>query len=146
MRSAYRLRQVVNALNFSTLSGLVLAKFLGAQLRRGPDGLVLATSGRRQLPYIGAITIGNVIVLPGAGPWSAELMAHETRHAGQWAACVIVFLPLYWLACAWSFARCGDHFSGNWFERDAGLHAGGYLERPPRTLWRGKKLNPPASG
>lgn len=131
MRTAYRVRQIVNALNLSTALGLLLAKREGARLEKGPDGLVLARDARGTFPKAGAVTVGNVVILrtDHAGP---ELLAHEARHASQWACCVLVFLPLYLLAVAWSYARTGDHFSRNVFERRAGLVDGGYVERPLR--------------
>ena len=131
MRPAYRARQVVNALNLSTLLGLAVARASGATLGRGPDGLVLATGARGSFPRADAFTVGNVVVLRTATP-STELLRHETAHATQWAWCVVLFLPLYLLAAGWSYARTGDHWSRNAFERRAGLAAGGYVERPLR--------------
>lgn len=131
MRPAYRARQVVNALNLSTLLGLAVAKASGATLARGEDGLVLATGARGSFPRADAFTVGNVVVLRTATP-SAELLRHESVHATQWACCVVLFLPLYLLAAGWSYARTGDHWSRNAFERRAGLADGGYVERPLR--------------
>ena len=131
MRPAYRARQVVNALNLSTPLGLAVAKASGATLRRGEDGLVLATGAQGSFPRADAFTVGNVVVLRTATP-RAELLRHESVHATQWACCVVLFLPLYLLAAAWSYARTGDHWSRNTFERGAGLADGGYVERPPR--------------
>jgi hypothetical protein len=49
---------------------------------------------------------------------------------------VLLFLPLYWLACLWSWVRCGDHWSRNVFERRAGLVDGGYVEQATRSVRR----------
>jgi hypothetical protein len=134
VHAAHRTRQVVNALNLSTLLGLALAKASGATLGRGPDGLVLATGVRRRLLSASAFTVGNVVIIAVDSP-SAELLRHEGRHASQWACCVVLFLPLYWLAAGWSYLRCGDHWSRNVFERRAGLLEGGYSEAPLRRVW-----------
>jgi len=134
MRPAYRVRQTMNALNLSTLLGLALAKASGAVLTSGRDGLVLALGARGRFPDARAFTVGNVVILR-VDP-EDELLRHEAHHATQWAWCVIVFLPLYLLAVAWSYLRTGDHWSRNWFERRAGLAIGGYVENPPRPLWR----------
>ena len=135
MSAAYRVRQVVNVLNLSTLLGLLVAKASGAALSRGADGIVLATGARGSFPRASAFTVGNVVILRTTSP-SAELLRHESRHATQWACCVVLFLPLYWLAALWSYARTGDHYSRNTFERRAGLTDGGYHEHAPRPLRR----------
>jgi len=134
VRPAYRLRQVVNVLNLSTLLGLALAMASGATLSRGRDGIVLALGARGRFPDARAFTVGNVVLLR-VEP-DDDLLRHESHHATQWAWCVVVFLPLYLLAAAWSYARAGDHWSRNWFERRAGLESGGYIENAPRPLWR----------
>jgi hypothetical protein len=133
MRPAYRARQIVNVLNLSTLLGLGLARASGATLGRGPDGLVLATRPRRRLLRASAFTVGNVVLVAVDSP-GEELLRHEARHATQWACCVVLFLPLYWLASGWSYLRCGDHWSRNVFEQRAGLADGGYVENPVRHL------------
>ena len=135
MRPAYRMRQIMNALNVSTLLGLGLAKASGAALTSGRDGLVLALGARGRFPDARAFTVGNVVILRTPSP-SVELLRHESRHATQWACCVVLFLPLYWLAALWSYARTGDHYSRNTFERRAGLTDGGYHEHAPRPLRR----------
>ena len=135
MRPAYRVRQVVNALNLSTLLGLAVAKARGATLTRGEDGVVVALGGHGSFPKADAFTIGNVTIVQVPDP-SPHLLAHEARHSTQWACCVVLFLPLYLGAAAWSWARCGDHWSRNAFERRAGLADGGYVEHPTRTRRR----------
>ena len=126
MRASHRARQVVNALNVSTLAGLLVARALHARLEPGPDGLVLARDARGRFPSADAFTIGNVVVLRKADPGDA-LLRHEGRHASQWACCVVLFLPLYLLAAGWSQLRTGNHWSRNWFEHRADLVDGGYV-------------------
>jgi hypothetical protein len=134
VRPAYRVRQVMNALNLSTLLGLALAKASGATLVTGRDGLVLALGSSGRFPDARAFTVGNVIVLR-VEP-DDDLLRHESHHSTQWAWCVVLFLPLYLLAVAWSYLRTGDHWSRNVFERRAGLTIGGYVENAPRPLLR----------
>lgn len=131
----HSLRRLVNAVNLSTLAGLLLATSEGARLEKGPDGLVLARGATGSFPRGRAYTVGNVVILRTPEP-TPELLAHEARHATQWAWCVVLFLPLYLVAVAWSWAMTGDHFSRNWFERRAGLDDGGYVERPTRLRRR----------
>jgi hypothetical protein len=136
VRPAYRARQVANALNTSTLLGLLTAKLGRARLTSGPAGLVLAYGYRLRVPPAPAFTIGNVVVLRG-GPEVLErrptLLVHEARHSSQYAVLLgpLMLLP-YVLAAAWSWMRTGDPASRNVFERAAGLSDGGYRERPLR--------------
>ena len=134
MSPAHRVRQVMNAVNLSTLVGLAIATLLRATLTSTRDGLVLALGAHGTFPDARAFTIGNVILLR-VDPDEA-LILHESRHATQWAWCVILFLPLYLLAMAWSYLATGDHWSRNWFERHAGLVDGGYVENDVRPVWR----------
>jgi hypothetical protein len=136
MRAALRVRQVVNAVNLSTVLGLGLATIAGARLASGPDGLVLATSARRRLLRASAYTVGNVVITTRS-TLDEQLLAHESRHATQWAWCLVLFLPLYGIAVLWSWALTGDHWSRNWFERRAGLADGHYVERALR--WRRRR-------
>lgn len=135
MRTAYRVRQIVNALNGSTLLGLAVAKSYRGRLEKGPDGLVVARGVGGSFPRADAFTVGNVVLLRTASP-SPTLLLHEGRHATQWACCIVLFLPLYLAAVAWSYARTGDHYSRNVFERRAGLIDGGYVEHPLRRSRR----------
>jgi hypothetical protein len=135
----HKLRRLVNAVNLSTLAGLLLAKSEGARLEKGPDGLVLARGATGSFPRGRAYTVGNVVIIRTGEP-TAELLTHEARHATQWAWCVLFFLPLYLLAVAWSYAVCGDHWSRNVFERRAGLADGGYAENPTRRARRRQAL------
>ena len=130
MTSGQRLRQLANVLNASTPLGLLLAACAGTRVHRGPRGLILATGYRWRLPFAAAFTVGNV-VLYRAGPAEAlgnpVLLGHEERHSTQYAWCLgVPFLPLYFLAAAWSVLRTGNPGLANPFERHAGLQAGGY--------------------
>lgn len=150
MRFGVRLRQVVNVLNTSTLFGVAIAKLGRARVRRGPDGLLIAAGYRLPIPPNPAFTVGNVVVVRDEDRLVRRptLLAHEARHATQYAWCVgpVMWIP-YALASAWSWLRTGDPASRNWFELRAGLVEGGYLEKPVRPLLRrrggGSSFSPP---
>jgi hypothetical protein len=132
VEARWRLRQVVNVVNLSTPLGLLLALAGRGTLGRGPDGLLLAHAVR--LPARApAFTVGNVVLLrldDAALARRPRLLAHEARHATQYACCVgPLMLPLYGLAAAWSWLRCRDPSSYNVFEVRAGLEDGGYANR-----------------
>jgi len=138
MRPAYRLRQLVNAANGTTLSGLGVARVGRAALSPGPDGLIIGTGYRHQFPTGGAFTMGNVVISRRARDrllGDSQLMLHESRHASQYAVVGPAYLPLYLLAVGWSYLRTGDHWSRNPFERHAGLADGHYIDRPLRPAW-----------
>jgi hypothetical protein len=129
VRPAYRLRQVVNLVNLSTPLGLLVAALGGASPGRGPHGLLVAGGYRLPVPPAPAFTVGNVVVVRRGLDLADRpgLLAHENRHATQYAWCVgPVMLPLYGLAAAWSWLRSGDFAAYNVFERLAGLEDGGY--------------------
>jgi len=133
VRFRVRLRQVANMVNLSTPLGLLVAALGRSTVSPGPDGLLLARGYRLRVPAAPAFTIGNVVLLridDATLTRRPHLLAHEARHATQYAWCVgPVMLPLYGLAAAWSWLRCGDPSSYNVFERFAGLADGGYPER-----------------
>ena len=136
MEARWRLRQVVNVINLSTLLGLALALAGRGRVRRGPDGLLLAHAVR--LPARApAFTVGNVVLLrldEAALARRPRLLVHEARHATQYACCVgLLMLPLYGLAAGWSWLRCRDASSYNVFEVRAGLADGGYSQRRRRS-------------
>jgi hypothetical protein len=130
-----RARQVVNAINLSTLLGLTVARIGGAHLARGPDGLVLGHGYRRGFPKAAAFTMGNVILTKHDDGYllaRPHLLHHESRHSDQWACWVgLPFLIAYVVAVGWSYLRTRTPALGNVFERRAGLVDGGYLPRPP---------------
>ena len=144
MRGAYRVRLVANLLNGSTAAGILVAVAGRARLAQARDGLVVALRYRLPVPPAPAFCLGNVIVtrldadaMRGAG----SLLAHEARHATQFACCGgVVMLPLYFLAAGLSWILTGDFAARNIFERRAGLAEGGYAERPLRP---GLRRRPP---
>ncbi len=122
-----------NRMNGSTLLGLAIARLGRCRVTRGERGMVLADHYRFGFPAGGAFTVGSVAIT--AGDWP-ELLAdrptlirHEERHSYQYARFGgLPFIPLYVGALAWSKLTTGDYWSRNWFERDAGLGIGGYVE------------------
>jgi hypothetical protein len=143
-----RLRAGWNLLNGSTLAGLGLAAAVGCSLSPGPYGLLLAHGYRPRLPKASAFTVGNVVLLRRSSAGLADnplLLGHESRHSTQYALCLgLPFLPLYAVAALWSLWRTGDPASRNFFERRAGLRAGGYIERTVRR-GPGRRRHPAAS-
>ncbi|MBO0827304.1 MAG: hypothetical protein J2P24_05930 [Streptosporangiales bacterium] len=136
MRSGARVRQVLNAVNLSTVAGLAVGRLGGARFTAGPDGLLLGSGYRLGFPVARAFTVGDAVIgterLGAGGP----LLRHEARHATQYAALGLLVPPLYALAAAWSWLLTGDWWSQNPFERLAGLADGAYTEHPVRPWWR----------
>jgi len=126
----WRVKQVVNLLNGSTVLGLAVAAAGRASYARGPRGLVLATGYRLPLPVASAFTVGNVVTTRHDATFLADrpaLLRHEERHTWQYVACLgLPMVPLYLLASAWSYLAGGDPATHNPFERLAGLADGGY--------------------
>lgn len=135
-----RLRQWWNAVNLSTPLGIAVARLSGSRLSRGPRGLLIAGGYRWKLPRARAFTVGNVVLFrspAGVAGSDPMLLAHEERHSSQYAACLgLPFLPLYFACAAWSLLRTGDPASRNFFERQAGFAAGGYVDRRTMHLLR----------
>jgi hypothetical protein len=134
MRPRLRVRQAVNLVNGSTLTGLGLAALGGAEIARSVDGLVTGTGYRLPVPPAPAFCLGNVIITrsegidPGSPVWR-----HEARHATQFAWCGgVVMVPAYLAAAGVSWVLTGDFGSRNVFERLAGLADGGYTDKPLR--------------
>lgn len=131
-----------NLVNLSTPLGLLVARIGHAEIRRGPRGLFLCEGYRLKFPIAGAFTIGNVITTPKT--WDAllarnpDLLRHEEGHTWQYLYCLgLPFYPIYGVAMAWSMVRTGDRAARNFFERQAGLTIGGYLDRPVRPMAEG---------
>jgi hypothetical protein len=139
-RSPRRLvRGLVTALNGTTGVGVLVALAGGARVRRGRGGLLIGEGYRRKVPAATCFTVGSVILTRRTADWllaeeRAELFAHESRHAGQYAVLGPLFWPAYWAACGYSYALTGSYGTRNPFERRAGLAAGGYAELPLRPL------------
>jgi len=138
VRAPLRIRQIMNAINLSTLLGLLVARVGHARVVRGPDGLLLARDYRLTVPRAPAFTVGNVILVRLTDEQLAgrpTLLQHEAGHSTQYAFCIgPLMLPLYFLAAGWSWLRCRDFAWHNPFERLAGLADGGY--RDPRPAGR----------
>src|SRR5260370_40312991 len=84
MRLGYRIRLVLNAVNGSTLLGLLVATIGRAQLSVGDNGLFLAERYRLPVPAAPAFTVGNGIVTKldrDAGAREDRLFAHAAPHA-----------------------------------------------------------------
>lgn len=132
LTAGQRARQLANLANGTTLLGLALARAAGTAVGNGPRGLVIAGGYRWRLPHSGAFTVGNVVLSRGPAALltsNAALLGHEEKHCSQYACCLgLPFLPLYFLAAAWSQLRTGNPASANFFERLAGLEAGGYID------------------
>ena len=113
---AARLRQVWNMANLSTPLGLLVAAASRTKVVHGPEGLLLGFGYRPRLPRAGAFTVGNVVLFrAGIDDVAARprLVAHESRHATQWAQWLgLPFLPAYLLAAGWSVLRCGHPAPG----------------------------------
>ncbi len=129
-------RAALNAINLTTVVGLLIAVAGRSRVRRGGNGMVLAEHYRLGIPRRGAFTIGNVVLFPGGSlddlaQRYPDILDHEAAHAWQYAACIgLPFFPLYAIASGWSWLRTGDAASANFFERAAGLSRGGYVEQP----------------
>jgi hypothetical protein len=126
----WQARSALNLLNLSTLLGIVVGVVGRVRFRRGPRGLLLGHGYRLPVPAASAFTVGDVVLTRHGQELFDErprLLAHEERHAWQYAASLgLPFLPLYLLAAAWSWLRTGHPAVGNPFERLAGLADGGY--------------------
>ncbi|QWZ08187.1 hypothetical protein KRR39_23125 [Nocardioides panacis] len=144
----WRVKQVVNVLNGSTLLGLAVARAGRAHVDRGPRGLVVATGYRLPLPVASAFTLGNVVASTHDRAWldaRPALMRHEERHTWQYVACLgLPLLPLYLLAVGWSLLVGGDPAVHNAFERLAGLADGGYPTVSARARRRGQAAAQPS--
>lgn len=141
MRTGHRLRSAANWVNLSTPAGLLLARVGADAPRRARNGLLVSHGYRLPVPAAPAFTLGNVVLLrspvpPGCDPIGSlrvPLLAHEERHATQYALFGGILMPVLYVAAAgWSWLRTGDFASRNIFERGAGLADGGYRERPVR--------------
>jgi hypothetical protein len=130
-------RTLLTAVNGTTLIGLGIAVLTGARIRRGPGGIVVAEGYRRKVPPATCFTVGSVIITRRSAEWlldesRAGLLAHESRHAGQYAVLGPLFWPAYWACCGYSWAATGTYGARNVFERHAGLERGGYRAAPLR--------------
>jgi len=132
-------RWAANYVNLSTPAGLLVATLGRASIRRGPRGLWLAEHYRLAFPMAGAFTIGNVLVT--ASDWDEltgrfpDLLQHEEAHSWQYVYCLgLPYLLPYCVCMGWSKLLTGDRAAANFFERQAGLTEGGYVDLPYSTV------------
>ncbi|MEU4559860.1 hypothetical protein AB0F72_15875 [Actinoplanes sp. NPDC023936] len=135
-----RTRTVLTAVNGTTAAGLLIAKLTGTTIKRGPDGILIAEGYRFRKPPASCFTIGSVIITKRSAEWlldsrRARLLAHESRHASQYAVLGPLFWPAYWVACAWSITLTKSFGARNYFEKRAGLADGNYPEFEPLRQW-----------
>ncbi len=135
-------RFVGNYVNLSTIVGLAVAKLGRASIKRGPRGLYLGEGYRFKFPIAGAFTIGNVLTT--STTWDKmlgkypDLIKHEEGHTWQYFYCLGLpyYIP-YVIFMGWSVLRTGDRAARNFFERQAGLAMGGYIDYPVRPIGEG---------
>lgn len=136
LTAGQRARQLANLANGTTVLGLAVARAAGTAVSHGPRGLIVAAGYRWRLPFAGAFTMGNVVICRTEADHltsNLALLGHEEKHCSQYAWCLgLPFLLFYFLAAGWSQVRTGNPASGNFFERQAGLEAGGYRETSKR--------------
>lgn len=129
--SLVTVRALGNWVNLSTPLGLLIARLGQAQVHRHERGLYLAESYRLRFPVAGAFTVGNVILTAGSLEQltgRGQLLEHEEAHTWQYLYCLgLPYYLAYGVCVAWSVLTTGDRALGNFFERQAGLAAGGYL-------------------
>ena len=92
------------------------------------SGSPLATRGGTTFGDVFLVKDGDVNVLTdGSNLDNEALLAHEARHAAQWAAFgQSTYVQYYAKETLKSFALTGDPGCANWFEFDAGPLEGGY--------------------
>jgi hypothetical protein len=136
------LRFVGNFVNLSTVVGLSVAKLGRANIKRGPRGLYFGESYRFKFPIAGAFTIGNVLTT--STTWDKmldtypDLIKHEEGHTWQYLYCLgLPYYVPYVIFMGWSVLRTGDRAARNFFERQAGLAMGGYIDYPVRPIGEG---------
>jgi hypothetical protein len=135
-------RFVGNYVNLSTIVGLAVAKLGRASIKLGPRGLYLGEGYRFKFPIAGAFTIGNVLTT--STTWDKmlgrypDLIKHEEGHTWQYFYCLGLpyYIP-YVIFMGWSVLRTGDRAARNFFERQAGLAMGGYIDYPVRPIGEG---------
>lgn len=135
-------RLVGNFANLTTPLGLAIAGLGGATIKRGPRGLFLGEGYRFGFPVAGAFTVGNVITT--SSTWEEMLsrnpllIKHEEAHSWQYLYCLGLpyYIP-YVIFMGWSVIRTGDRAARNFFERQAGLSIGGYVDYPVRPVGEG---------
>ena len=135
-------RLVGNFINLSTPVGFAVAKIGGATISRGPHGLFLGEHYRFKFPIAGAFTIGSVMTTSSTWDRMLEthplLIKHEEAHSWQYLYCLgLPYYVPYVIFMGWSMLRTGDRAARNFFERQAGLAIGGYIDYPVRPIGEG---------
>lgn len=111
----------------NTVLGLLIALPLARFARVEPGGVLhFVTRRRGPLAWwlrrfqVAAFTLGAVVTHDReAGPRDLRLLAHERAHVWQAMALGPLFLPVYFLASGWAWARGKDAYLDNWFEVQA---------------------------
>lgn len=135
-------RALVNSMNGTTRTGLEIARLGGAECHPGADGIIYCT-GNTGINSDQTFTVGNVVITPMSREQylaDPDLVAHEARHATQWAVLGPAMGPLYGLESLKSWLLTGDYGSQNGFERGAGLEDGGYTPAPIRIPLPGEDV------
>jgi hypothetical protein len=130
-------RTALTWVNGTTLLALVLSTATRTRLARAPGGLYVASGYRLRVPKQSCFTVGSVVFTKRPAGWLLDpdreaLLAHETRHVAQYAVLGPFFFPLYAAASAYSYLLTGGYGCRNFFEKNAGLAAGGYRQLPLR--------------
>jgi hypothetical protein len=130
-------RTALTWVNGTTLAALLLSAVTRTPLVRGPGGVYVAAGYRLRVPKQKCFTIGTVVFTKRPADWlldpkRAALLTHETRHVAQYAVLGLFFFPLYAVASGYSYLMTGAYGCRNFFEKDAGLAAGGYRQLPLR--------------
>jgi hypothetical protein len=126
-------RAAANVLNGSTYAGMRYAMAMGGRCATAKGGMILCTGmAKGSVSFAHAFTIGNVTMTEDNGLLKGEL-AHETKHADQWAALGWGMVPAYFTAMgisesvALAFHEGPGHGQcANPFEWSAGFAGGQY--------------------
>ncbi|MBM2617298.1 hypothetical protein JIG36_17225 [Actinoplanes sp. LDG1-06] len=150
MAARHVARGALTAVNGTTAVGLLIALVTRSKIRRGRHGVLIAEGYRLKVPPASCFTVGSVILTRRSAEWlldeqRRDLFDHEHHHAGQYAVLGPLFWPAYWVACGWSYATTGSWGVRNFFERNAGLEAGGYPTDLPLRPWLLKLRGPSAT-
>ena len=132
-----------NFVNLSTPVGLAVARIGSATIRRGPARPVPGRGLPLQIPYRGRIHDRQCDhherhVGCDVADKYPHLIQHEEGHTWQYLYCLGLpyYIP-YVVFMGWSVLRTGDRAARNFFERQAGLAIGGYVDYPVRPIGDG---------
>jgi RHS repeat-associated protein len=124
-------RFTANWANGSTKAGLLYAQYYGGHCSPAKGGMILCVSLTGGVAGH-AFTVGNVIMTEDTQLRFKGELAHETKHADQWAMLgpinfAVAYIANFELSKAVSGNQCL-----NIFEREAGFRGGNYRECLPR--------------